>query len=311
MMPGGGGTRGLPYHGQIQISAAFIDTPGIANTLAHEIGHVLGFGRPWKRETAFQSLVSGIGTSNPVFQGANATREYKALFGQGVTSVPLYERSAASPPAYDGSYGSHWRDSVFKAANGSSFELMTSAYNVTGSINGAFIAAILSRATVGAMQDLGYSVNYSNAEKYVTPAGSSSGPAPAGGGFGGMPKSRDFSRSQGFFTMSIATGGIPGDRQTACSLRLMAPPIGRSNYFISSVRPAGEPFTVIAPGVGSTLPGRLCLQQDAPRSTPNTNFQGRPTSGFLLTTPSFATKTGGLDTGLDSYLPASMTILPT
>jgi len=157
------GTGGLPYHGQMQINSAYASAPGIVNTLAHEMGHVLGFGSLWRQEAGFKKLVSGIGTSNPIYVGANALREYTAVFGGSSTGVPLYETSATSPPSYDGSYGSHWRDSVFNASNGSSFELMTSHYNVTGTVNGGPVPAVLSRITVGAMQDLGYVVNYANA----------------------------------------------------------------------------------------------------------------------------------------------------
>jgi len=200
------GAAGLPYHGSMEISDAYVDAPGLMNTLTHEIGHAIGFGSLWKGEDYFKPLVTGIGTSNPIFVGANAVREYNTLFGQSGKSVPLYEQSTVKPTNYDGSYGSHWRDSVFNASGGSSFELMTSTYNVSGSVNNGAIPAILSRVTVGAMQDLGYVVNYANAETYVKPATSTNQPASGGGSTGGTGNSRDVAWSRAFATLSTGAG---------------------------------------------------------------------------------------------------------
>jgi hypothetical protein len=202
------GPAGLPYLGSIEISDAFVNARGIMNTLTHEIGHALGFGNLWQNEARFKPLVTGIGTGNPIFVGANAVREYNTLFGTSGTSVPLYEQSTVQPATYDGSYGSHWRDSVFNASGGTSFELMTSRYNVNGMVNGGAVPAILSRVTVGAMQDLGYVVNYANAEAYVKPATSANPRAPAGGSFGGSAAGQGRAWSRAFAT--LATGDGPG-----------------------------------------------------------------------------------------------------
>lgn len=202
------GAAGLPFLGSIGISDAYADAPGITNTLTHEIGHALGFGSLWQDEPRFASLVTGIGTSNPAFVGANAVREYKNIFGQTARSVPLFEQSDESPATYDGSYGSHWRDSVFNASGGRSFELMTSSYNVNGTLNGAALPAMLSRVTVGAMQDLGYVVNYSNADAYGRPAAPMSGQKPAGGSSAGASNARGNSWSRAF--ASLDTDGSVG-----------------------------------------------------------------------------------------------------
>lgn len=209
------GERGLPYRGFMEISSAYATAPGIMNTLTHEIGHALGFGSLWQGQAGFKSLVSGVGTANPIYVGANAVREYNAIFGQSGTSIPLYEQSRANPPAYDGSYASHWRDSVFNAAGGSSFELMTSRYNVTGSINGRPVPAILSRVTVGAMQDIGYVVSYGNVEKYVKPARAMNGQNQGGGVAGGGANLRDVARSKAFSTIFAPVVAVAGPQPQA------------------------------------------------------------------------------------------------
>lgn len=162
--------NGLPYIGDMEISDAFLTAVGLPNTIAHEMGHVIGFGTLWQNNVGtFGSLVSGIGTNDPVYVGANALREYNSIFSTSGTSVPLYEISDTTPPSYDGSYGSHWRDSVFDSANPAYDELMTATYSVTG-VNGVATPAYLSRITVGALADFGYTVSYAGAESYTAPA---------------------------------------------------------------------------------------------------------------------------------------------
>lgn len=164
--------NGLPYIGGMEISDAFLTAVGLPNTIAHEMGHVIGFGTLWQNNVGtFASLVSGIGTTNPVYVGANALREYNSIFSTSGTTVPLYEISDTTPPSYDGSYGSHWRDSVFDSTNPAYDELMTATYNVTG-VNGVATPAYLSRITVGSLEDFGYTVSYAGAESYVAPASS-------------------------------------------------------------------------------------------------------------------------------------------
>ena len=77
--------------------------------------------------------------------GANALREYRSIFGlPAALNVPLDTTSGLS----------HWSEDIF--AN----ELMTPYVNGATSLP-------LSRITVGAMQDLGYTVNYARADAYT------------------------------------------------------------------------------------------------------------------------------------------------
>lgn len=182
-------TLGLPFRGVMEFSSEYTDedidprnpAPGLVNTIAHEMGHVLGFGTLWSIPSSpYEILVNGMGTPNPTYVGENALREYKEIFQNNATSIPLFEVSRSGeypPPPDDGSYGSHWRDSVFTkfAPFGSGriydyTELMTAQYDVRSTLpNGDPIPAYLSRITVGAMEDLGYVVNYDAADDYTAP----------------------------------------------------------------------------------------------------------------------------------------------
>ena len=142
----------IPYHGTMQFDTAdlaALEANGqLTAVVLHEMGHVLGIGTIWED----RGFVSGAGTSNPRFVGAQATAQYNAIFGRNETSVPV-ENSGGS-----GTADSHWRDSIFGN------EVMT------GYVNSGFNP--LSRITLGSLADLGYQVNYSAADIYTPPGAS-------------------------------------------------------------------------------------------------------------------------------------------
>ena len=116
--------------------------------IVHEMGHVLGFGTIFDRV----GLITGAGGADPEFTGANATREYADAARAGRRArarVPL--ANVGGPGTRDG----HWREEVF--AN----ELMTGFLDVG--------ANPISRLTIGAFEDLGYSVDYAHADAYRLP----------------------------------------------------------------------------------------------------------------------------------------------
>jgi subtilisin-like proprotein convertase family protein len=118
----------------------------LTDVILHEMGHVLGFGTLWSR----MGLISGAGTVNSVFVGANAKREYAVLTGRpDPTPVPV--ENTGGPGTRDG----HWRESVF------GHELLT------GFLSGA--TRPISRVSVGAFEDMGYVVDYNAAAAFVLP----------------------------------------------------------------------------------------------------------------------------------------------
>ena len=120
----------------------------LVTVIVHEMGHVLGFGTLFGR----LGLIIGAGGADPEFTGENAAREYGALLGQGERprSVPL--ANVGGPGTRDG----HWREEVF------GHELMT----------GFLDAGVnpVSRMTIGALEDLGYTVDYDRAEPFRLPS---------------------------------------------------------------------------------------------------------------------------------------------
>ena len=147
----------LPYHGIMQFDSADLasmESSGLLySVVLHEMGHVLGIGTIWED----LGLLSGAGTSNPIFTGANATAQYNAIYGTSARGVPV-EATGGS-----GTRDSHWRDTVFTN------ELMTGWAGPGTSLP-------LSRVTVGSLADLGYTVNYAAADAYTpTAAGLSAG----------------------------------------------------------------------------------------------------------------------------------------
>ena len=127
------------------------------------MGHVLGIGTLWY----IKNVISGMGTSNPVFTGARTVAEYNALFDLEVDVVPVENLGGG------GTADAHWRESIF--AN----ELMTGWLD-PGGVNP------LSRITVASLADIGYEVNMAKADAYTPPMGPrGSGVGGSGGGGGG------------------------------------------------------------------------------------------------------------------------------
>jgi hypothetical protein len=123
------------------------------SVVLHEMGHILGIGTLWED----LGLLSGAGTSNPTFRGANATAQYNQIYGTSASGVPV-EATGGS-----GTRDPHWRDTVFTN------ELMTGWAGPGTNLP-------LSRVTVGSLADIGYTVNYAAADAFTpTSAGLSAG----------------------------------------------------------------------------------------------------------------------------------------
>lgn len=147
------GARGLPWKGEMVFDTADIQAMAADGTflgvVLHEMAHALGFGAIWQQF----GLAQGAGTTNPIYVGTNALREYRSIFGApNARGVPLEAAGGA------GTAGSHWSETIFVT------ELMT------GFVEAAGVSMPISRITVGQFQDLGYQVNYTKADAYAKPA---------------------------------------------------------------------------------------------------------------------------------------------
>ncbi len=139
--------KGLPFYGQMAFDAADIaayEAEGkLENLILHEMGHVLGIGTLWE---SFE-VISGAGSDNPTFIGANALNEWHTLGGS--SNVPVENQGGA------GTRDGHWRESIFNT------ELMTGFSDPVQQ---------LSRLTIASLKDLTYSVDFSVAGSYVLPS---------------------------------------------------------------------------------------------------------------------------------------------
>ncbi|MBW3552115.1 MAG: putative Ig domain-containing protein [Gemmatimonadetes bacterium] len=124
-----------------------VGTNTLTHVIAHEIGHVLGFGSLWE-----EGLLLGEGGADPRFTGENAVAEWHALGGTG--NVPVENGGG------QGTAGSHWEEGD-AGRPGFGNELMTGFTEPVG------IFQPLSRVTIGAMEDIGYAVDYTAADAYT------------------------------------------------------------------------------------------------------------------------------------------------
>ncbi|NCY17659.1 MAG: hypothetical protein EBX39_13055, partial [Actinobacteria bacterium] len=147
----------LPYKAQVGIDTADINDSQMATILAHELGHALGL----PNVSNLLNLISGFN-----YVGANALREFQR-FQPTATAVPLETGGGA------GTTGSHWSEAVFDN------ELMT------GYINAGVNP--LSRVTIGAFEDMGYTVSYAAADSYSLPgSGVTTGSSGGNGSISGV-----------------------------------------------------------------------------------------------------------------------------
>jgi hypothetical protein len=133
----------LPALGYMTLDADDVDqiaaTGELTDVVLHEMGHILGLGTLWQQD----GLVLNQGTSDPRYSGARAVAGYRDIGGRAPV-IPLENGGG------EGTAESHWRETIF------GWELMT-----------GYIASAdnpLSRMTIGSLEDLGYSVDYTRAD---------------------------------------------------------------------------------------------------------------------------------------------------
>jgi hypothetical protein len=137
----------LPYHGVITwAQLALGESTARATEIGlHEIAHVLGFGTMWQDKKLIETQLGA-----PVYTGQAAVAMYKFAVDSAAKSVPV------EPDAGDSTDGSHWANS-WAAVNGI-FDVMASKLDANET--GRFISTV----TVGAIADLGYEVNFAQAD---------------------------------------------------------------------------------------------------------------------------------------------------
>ena len=145
-------SSGLTIVGTMQFDSADLQaavaTNQLVSIITHEMAHVLGFGTAWSA----RNLVTGLGGSDPRFVGT----ETVSIWPPFATALSFV---GTTPPVENlfgaGTAGAHWRESVFHA------ELMTGFIEVPG------VPMPISKVTIASMKDLGYQVDYSQADTFV------------------------------------------------------------------------------------------------------------------------------------------------
>lgn len=147
-----GGLTGLPALGRMDLDIDDIDAleanGKLLGVVMHEIGHVLNLTSFGWSAHGFLEFNAGtcLGSSSVRYTGANAVARWLALGGSG--GVPVEDNGIS------GTACSHWDEDTF------GIELMT-----------GYIAneMALSTVTIGALDDLGYQVDYTAADPYTLP----------------------------------------------------------------------------------------------------------------------------------------------
>lgn len=133
----------LPFTGSMTVDSADIQTlinDGLFDDVViHEAMHALGFGTLWGD--------FNLNNTNGRYTGAQGILEYRALTGnESATFVPLEPNTIGSQD------NAHWREATLGV------EIMTPIVDD---------APVFSSLSFGALQDLGYSVNYSQADFFM------------------------------------------------------------------------------------------------------------------------------------------------
>jgi hypothetical protein len=137
----------------------------LEGVVLHEMGHVLGIGTLWNvtddpivdLEPAVQP-VPCYGEPDPRYIRLNAAAEWQALSGQ--TTVPVEEGEP------DGTSCGHWNEWDVDFPGDPAIEERADLYAelMTGYLDASMS---LSRVTVGALEDLGYAVDYAAADPFT------------------------------------------------------------------------------------------------------------------------------------------------
>ena len=156
----------LPSVGNMEFDSADIaslESRGILDAvLRHEMGHVLGIGTLWPIGGLLQNALPNgqpnLNLPQPEFIGPNAVAEYRDLGVSNANSVPVENgfTNGVLNGAGLGSVNGHWAQTALGTQ-----ELMT--FRI-GSTNPP-----ISRVTIGSLQDLGYTVDYSQADDFSLP----------------------------------------------------------------------------------------------------------------------------------------------
>ncbi|MCY4376034.1 MAG: hypothetical protein OXC31_19955 [Spirochaetaceae bacterium] len=165
-------TGGLPVIGDVTLDTSDLEslgTAGLGRVAVHEMAHVLGFGpfSGWRARLKNPALGYVPGPGQPAladthFTGPSAITAFDEAGGTSHTGAKVPVENDTGRYGL-GSLDVHWREAVF--AN----EVMTASISIDSGESQP-----LSKVTIAALADLGYSVDYTVADAYTLPSQSQS-----------------------------------------------------------------------------------------------------------------------------------------
>lgn len=153
----------LPLTAVITIDVADLGSPQLEQTLRHEIAHAIGFNAQTINDRGLVRTFEQNGITYYGFTGSNALATYKELGG---------EDSHESVPLENKSFPGHWNELLFPDSSEiNNFDRLVVKYlrNGNSDFDGLMTTsnpgetAVLSALTLGAMDDLGFQVDYTQA----------------------------------------------------------------------------------------------------------------------------------------------------
>ena len=143
-----GASAGLPYRMAVGIDPDDADNPGLIDIMIHEMGHGIGL----FTTSNFTANIPNF--PDAYYTGTNAVREYGAIFGAtaDANGVPVETDGVFG----DGTAFVHWDEDALGN------EILTGYMNPGSNP--------ISKITVGALEDMGYQVNYDKADDYSSPS---------------------------------------------------------------------------------------------------------------------------------------------
>ena len=163
---------GLPFIGDVTLDTSDLGRFGttvLRRLVVHEMAHVLGFGTTFRWHALLRNPAEGFQhtpgvTSLPDthFAGPSAVNAFNEIGGASYTGAKVPVENDTEEYGAGGLDG-HWRETVFES------ELMTASISTSSSTSQP-----RSTVTIAALADLGYSVDYTEADSYTLPSESQS-----------------------------------------------------------------------------------------------------------------------------------------